>query len=293
MRDLVGQLLAAPGGGGGGLAVGYRNPQRGQPCRIIPNLANNTGIAPSADAWSAWAQVSAGEAADYIIAAAHYGWISQVNDVMHFQIGIGAAGAEVPIAEWEDGTTISGTGALPVPARTRQLPYVKVAAGTRIAARCYDEVHGAGGAGGVGIYLCLLPAIGLAWDTWDDRYAAGTRSEGGVRAPAVPNYIALAVLNTWVEVVAAASQEQLIVAMQRYPTNSPRASQYDVGIGAAGAEVPMESCADVQVQAVVGTWGNMDLCRPVRVHAGERIAVRQTFGAGAAQVALMLENITS
>lgn len=278
-----------------GMNIGYRNPQRNQPCTIIPALLRNVQVSPAAvNAWSVWGQITAGEAADLIIAACHYGFIVGNNNIYHFQIGTGAAGAEVPIIEWEDGTVVSGA-ATPVAARARQLPYVHIPAGTRLAIRGYDENAGPNH-GGFGFYLCYLPYNGLTWDTWDDRYPKGNRSQGSFRTPAVGSpYIALpnGAPGAWVTVVASAAQECLITAVQHDIANAPTWFQLDIAIGAVGSEVIQEKVASPSTQTVIGTWGNMELCRTVRVHAGERIAMRQAASAAAVNVnvAMTLENI--
>lgn len=278
-----------------GCSVGYLNPQRGQPCRIVPNLANPAQISAGAvNVWSAWAQVTAGEASDTILGAAFYAFVSGVTDVYHFQLGIGAAGAEVPIAEWEDGSLISGAGSIPVPGHSRRLPYVRIPAGTRIAIRGYDESAGPT-TGGIGAYVALLPYPLAGWDTWDDRYAAGDRSQGSTRTPAVGSWVALTAGSPgpWAQVVAAAPQEQLLIALQRSAATNPRIAQYDIGLGPAGAEVVHERVATPLTNAIIPGITNAELPRPLRVHAGERVAVRQTYpGMGtAAQIALTFENI--
>lgn len=278
-----------------GMNIGYRNPQRNQPCTILPTGARNTNLStPAANTWGPWVQITAGLLSDVVIAAAQTVNIVTLSDIYHYQIGTGAIGAEVPIIEFEVGTFVQGT-ATPIPGRTTQLPYVHIPAGTRLSARVYDENAG-GNSGNASLYLYVLPYGSITWDTWDDRYAKGDRSQGSFRTPAVASpYINLAGGNpgAWSTIIAAAAQECLVTAIQCNMVTSPQWAQLEIGIGAAGAEIIQERVGKCSSQTLIATWGYNELCRLVRVHTNERIAMRIASEASVASigVAMTIENI--
>lgn len=271
-------LALQQGAAAGGLAVGFENPARNQPERIVPFQANPTLRLAGLNAWSVWQQITAGEAADYVLAGMQVNYLVLDAGNINYQLGIGPAGAEVPIFEWGTAHNIGGAvGTQPLVGAYVRTPFIKIPAATRIAVRTYWATAGVTQPR-CGVYLALLPLAGLTWSAWSDAYPQGTRATSQSRTPAVPNFINVAAAG-YTQILAAAPSDLLLYAVTGDKAGIIH-GQLAVATGAAGAEVdhailPMGGCL-----LNFFWYGYTMPCRPVLIHAGERVAARYDYNSG-------------
>jgi len=158
----------------------------------------------------------------------------------------------------------------------------KIPSGGTLSSRITD------GAGAVDwqVWVCgwsgSLPAftrLSAASPAGAGRYYPSNVSAGlAVVAAAYPNY------GAWVQVVAAAPNDLLIMAVHHassLPNTGSPGTAYQVGIGAAGQEVP------VGISLAGRNLSNTNLEPPVWVKAGERLAVRASSAAAANRLAVV------
>jgi hypothetical protein len=98
-----------------GALVGWDHPERLATVIPLPQTGLNpfpgNGAGPS---WGAWAQLTAGEALDLVFDCIVLNMVSTITQSWWVQLGVGAAGAEVPFLTLPGSTAISGAGATPI-----------------------------------------------------------------------------------------------------------------------------------------------------------------------------------
>lgn len=268
-------VVGATAGGGGGVAGVYYVQDR--PEIIVPVDAAAVSVVSGADAWSAWVQVTAGLGADFILT--HILAVSVAGTVYmngQIEVGVGAAGSEVAVAESEWSTTLQAvSGAGGVSRDPRRVQYYRIPAGTRIAVRAY----GRSGSNTVVVYLQGYSGAGptvQSLATLQQGYVNGTVTLASLNMPetgglVVSSFVAWA-WTAWVQATAAAPARMLVYG---FDSGLPGAAFYSadggliqLGVGAAGSEVVRGAAGYCRGSSP------MVLGHPVLVEAGERIAVR-------------------
>lgn len=271
------------GAAGGGLNVGWYNPQRGNPGIIYPNLALSRAVTPGAGAWGAWTQIVAATGADQVLRYAYTGYVPESAGDVFIQIGVGAAGAESAIAEYSVGAQFSGTvSGLPLLSIPTELAAVKVASGTRLSARAWFDANVAGSTVPlINIFVGLAPYAGAqTWQAWTDSYVAGNDATSQFRYPATPTFKTIAIGPGWTELVPSNTIGKSI--LRGFISSTHRACHgeaIEFGSGAAGAEVSHEFSAEATFSTLfLSTYA--PLIRPVLINANERVVARiPSFGA--------------
>lgn len=265
-----------------GLTYGYDNPVRTSPCVPLPQ----TGAAPlaingAAGAWGSWVEVTAGEAAAYILAQVVCVIIPVASEVWWIQLGTGAADSESPIATVAGATLVAGAGSIPLHNQTFRLPPFLLAANTRLACRARASP-------GTTVNDLRTTVIVNAWPSppagfitgWDgDTYLEGNAGNLQLITPAIPgstNVASAASANgygAWVPFIASASQRLRIIGVQSHFVIAARTAHFQVGTGAADSEVAHE-LTSAPGWATLNSMGWCPFPRGVDVAAGERVALR-------------------
>jgi hypothetical protein len=281
------------------VAAALRPTRNGDPSYFFPATGSAVTVtAPTDASWSAWTELTAGIAADCVLATVNVDCIHGVGGaearLLFLQLGIGAAGAEVAIGNWVD-TNVSIVGNQKY-SRQFRLDGYELAANTRLAARVrvassctYGHL--------MAVSVVAPPSPVLFSDGWDeDAYR-----QGGVDAsqlvPDVPSFtnVACGAIDTWgnwVQFIASAANRLLVDGVNvsvsgSAPPPFPTRLALQIGIGAAGSEVAHEAVA-LASGTTAGPAGVFGLPRPVEALTGERVAVRTQTGKAAQGVSLSL-----
>lgn len=274
---------------GGGMQVGYFNPQRDSPELVYPAAGANPAFRTAAlNAWSVYTTIIDPTPAALVLGAAHLSYIAPATGTLHIEIATGAAGAEVTIAAWDESALISGTGALPVIYLTRRLPPVHVAPAARLSYRTYWEATA--GAPPSGLYLALYPyGAAQTWDAWDDTYPLGDRATLLSRTPAVGAWTNVPLAPTWTQLIAAAPSDLLLHSVTRTHTDAGANCLIEIGTGHGGAEVARSLIGIPGPAIIIVGTGTQEPARKLRINTDERVVAR-AYGR-AANIALNLESI--
>lgn len=265
--------------GARGMNVGWENPARGQPERIIPNNNDNAIVTAVANAWTPWTEISSGEVADYILAGIQYSHILLTTGNLDIQVGIGAAGTETSIYDIASPYLFANPPVAGVPfvSHYERTAFIKIAAHTRISFRVYWKNPGTPNPPDVGIYLALLPYSGLLWSPWNDSYAAGNRATKSLRTPAVPNFISVSDVS-YSQIIASAATNLLLHAVYSDATGTSRViAQLAIATGAAGAEINHAVLPFSSPEIALRGMAYSRPCRPILINAGERIAAKELY----------------
>lgn len=251
---------------------------RDNPEIIVPVDADPITLT-TGSGWTAWTEVTAGLASDLVLTRVLAAVApSTVYADGRVEVGIGAAGSEVAIAEstWlRSLLATSGAGGSALNPE-RVVPYL-IAAGTRIALRARER---SGGAATVRVYLQGYlgggPTVQSLARLQQD-YMNGTLTVASLTIPetagiVLNSYVAWA-WTAWAQALASAPTDLLVYG---FGSGQPGATFYSggggliqLGVGAAGSEVA--------VGAAGYCYGTKPMLfgHPVLVEAGERVAVRQ------------------
>lgn len=301
MLVLGGGGLLFSRGAGGGAVLAWEQPYRDNPCIPLPQTgASPTVGAPAPPAWSAWTQITAGEAAAYTLVQLCVAAVVLVGSRIFIQLGVGAAGAESVIYEVADRTEISGAGATPLTGYYYRLPPYRLAASTRLAFRVRQTASTANDVRlGVVVHAQASPLAG-AQPFDGDAYAAGSASSLQLVTPAIPAILSVTAgtpANTygaWREFIAAAATRLRPIAVHGSSSaaGGTVTNHFQVGTGAAGAETPHE-IASVPGNGAFTIPHYPHFARPVDVLAGERVALRlrSTTAGQIRNVALIYETV--
>lgn len=265
-----------PPSGGGDVLPNYGNPSRGQPDVTLPlGTTYSTTLACGVGAWGGWAQVAAATPAAYVPTRAH--WTKVVSSSCSFwlQVGVGAAGSEVPIAVVGDAVLISGSGAYPLVTGSRPLAPKLIAAGSRIAVRGWTTA----GSQGARVNLSCLPASPAAnwYSPWPNSYVGGGRVAAQRRWPSPASWYAVPGGGvTWLELTGSAANDMLFDGAEFNIANAGGGdgNRLQLGVGSAGSEVVLSEVPFPGLAMVNWCGGYQDVgCRSI-VLAGERVVAR-------------------
>lgn len=284
-------IRSRPRAAAAGLAVGYGNPARGEPETILPTTYAQVNVIVANAAWAAWTEITAGEASDLVLLAAHIAQIYAVTAHTWYQLGVGAAGSESVIAEFGQGVLIAGSGAAPIVPTTYHLEPYTLPAGTRLAIRGQNN-YAAVGAAACGLFVsCIPPSPTATWEDWSDDYIGGSQATNRTRYPAVAGWLTIGV--GWTQVTAAAPNDMLVVAAELDPQHNinDAGMVVEVGTGAAGFEVAHTRIGIPRAGTVGWPFGMQEAGRAGLVNAGERVAARIVSGTGNKRGAVYFEDL--
>jgi hypothetical protein len=292
LTDLL-RSRPAPGAGGGDLLPNYWNPQRLDPEIVLPSSYLAASVVFGNGAWGSWATVQAAAAADYVLLAAQLSKPIANSGSCWLQIGLGAAGAEVPIAELGDHFLIAGSGASPIVTRTYRLEPYTIPAGTRVAARGWHTVGNAVSR----LHLSLIPPSPTAswYSTWPNTYIGGSRATNLWRSPAVAGWTPInGGAAAWSTVLAAAANDLLFNACEfdAFNGGGGNGNVVELAVGAAGSEQIL-SRVPIGAEVVIAfSFGYSEAARKGIIFAGERVSARLlTDGAGPWDMAFYFEDV--
>jgi len=270
--------------------------------RLIPNLAGATqlGVAGAAWNWSAYVQMTAGDANGYIPHALHWGFAvanptatGALSVVVEVEIATGAAGSEITYARvsqvlaWS--VTVLGASPLLGSSRTLPLDGAVILAGTRIAARIrasqaatliiirsglYLEGHQSAAPVAYPAYSLQAHLSGVHRP---QTLATPTGSTLLITPTAFPNY------GSWVTVIDPAPKDLLVwgCAFQGSSSIAFAGQQLQLGTGPSGSEVARAVIGLPNSGQITINCGHSLLRRPLLVKKGERLAARLAGGGGA------------
>ena len=265
---------------------------------ILPTLVNGPTLNVGVGAWPAgWTTLVAVTANDYILCGAHVtyritsGGLAAPGQQGQIRIGVGAAAAEVPIAQasFAAGNIIvpQGTPDTIFLQQTVFAPFkpVLVPAGSRLS--------------GHGCQVRIMDAFALymtGYESWDhvtpyySELDAITYAKGvvGVRSMVYPDAGSTAVFTgnpawtfgAYVPFIAVTAVPTIIRGIIATPYAMPITGthvQYDIGVGGAGSEVVVGRTG-LCVPTFGAPGGEGLLPRPYIVKEGERVAIRNAGG---------------
>lgn len=264
--------------------------------RNADSVAAGVGTGAAAWAWSAYVQISASTAADFLPHAVHIMILPRPRTSVFFnsnyeiEVAKGAAAAEVAIAtfgggfgaetpEFVSSASILGTS-FTVPISSDLIP-----SGTRLSFRVRHSVAGTTATFSARIYLTGYDTDAPVSDrTYPlDEQLRGLHNDVLKLTPsgsttAVTAGAAWGTYGSWVEFIASAANPLLVWGVSYGDAASiSQVGQYtEVGIGAAGAEVTYARLALPGLGLL--NSGCQFLRRPLLVLAGERVTLRSTCG---------------
>ena len=268
----------------GGPPVGFpaiRPTRNGSPSISFPATGNGVIIVvPAGTDWSSWVQLTAGEAAAYVLAHLNARCWHRQGRPLYIQLGAGADPSSNIVGEWYDsncGLTIDAAAHY---AQQFDPDGYTLPASTALSARVKAAITATADWNQVGLAAVAMPLpLGFAPD-WDEQaYREGvSRVE---RVPAIGSTISLTTgavdqWGAWVELMASASGHQLVQGIEVASSGSPPPPYSDtrvrVGIGPTSDNVvPHEATHFPRGTANAGTVGYFRLPRPVEVLAGDRV----------------------
>jgi hypothetical protein len=268
----------------GGEPVGFpaiRPTRNGSPSVSFPATGNGViVVAPAGTDWSSWVQLTAGEAAAYVLAHLNARCWHRQGRPLYIQLGAGADPASNIVGEWYDsncGLTIDAaahygqqweTNGYTLPASTALSARVKAAI-TCIAD--YNQV-------GLAVIAMPLP-LGFTPDWNEEAYRQGVTQVK--RVPDIGSTISLTTgaadqWGDWVELIASASGHLLIqgIEVASSGANPPPHSdmRLRVGTGPTSDSVTAQEATHFpRATTNSGPVGYLRLPRPVEVLAGDRV----------------------
>jgi hypothetical protein len=290
-----------PAGGGGAAFPAIRPTRNANPSVSLPQTGYINGWnTPAAPSWSAWQQITAGEASPYILDKLHLNVMAYTGLSWWVQLGIGAADNEVDFATFGGSLMAAGTDPYIVFPVHFNLDGYRLPAGTRLSIRS-RHTSAAANDSRFSAVVIAMPDPPLFSPDWDEE----TYRAGGVAAitryPAVPNYTAVLSgtannWGNWVEFIASAPSHLLVYTLEDYVGALLQyCHRFQIGIGASGQEVAHELTA-TPTRATAGAYtiGAWPLPRQVEVLQGERVCVRHnnSIATRTAQVALGAYTLT-
>jgi len=261
--------------------LAWNQPYRSNPCVPLPQTGTNPSVAaPATPNWSAWTQITAGEAADLTLIQLSAAATILKSNRIFLQLGVGAAGSETIIYENADRVAISGAGALPLPGFFYRLPPYKLTAGTRLSFRIRQTTATAGDVTiGVVVHAQASPLAG-AQPFDGDTYATGSPNSTQLIIPAIPSTITMTsggapdAYGAWYEFIAAAATRlRPIAAVSPMLAAGNGTTHLQIGTGAAGLETPHELASFVYDGAFTAAH-HAAFARAADIRAGERVALR-------------------
>jgi len=245
-----------------------------------------TPVSPN---WSAWIQVTAGEASDFILATLNINTLFLSATSWWIQLGIGASQNEAPIAEWSG--TAFGTFSADYPLIGYYQFWLygyKLVSNTRLVIRS-RQLTVTDSNPYLGAVVVAMPSPPLFSADWDEETFIKGGVSGSLIYPAIPSFTSItsgAAINTYgtpVEMIASAPNRLLVKSIHENLTGTTnRMNRYQVGIGAKDAEKWHELGATPRSTfGTLRTIGNFILPRPVEVLKDERVAVRYNCSAAA------------
>ena len=271
--------------------------------RVIPNLATFNGFAGGNQAWSSWAQLQAAGVLDrdFVLCGAYHamGVVTAASGNsfrrLYVEIGYGASGAEVAVASFQNfGWINKSAAAETVLIGFGGTVFVEPAV---IPARSRVAVRGWGNASGVQNSVLLFGYYRDEWEALMESpdYEEYARGAAMYRAAISPSPAAAADLGAtvtsgssawsygdWVTLIAAGQVVRPVYVRAIHagigaaPTAGNTQFQIQLGVGAAGEEVPLDVVGQKTTVGVAGQspGGAQVLWRPLYVPPNTRVAVR-------------------
>jgi hypothetical protein len=275
------------GAAGGDLLPNYWNPTRDEPDIILPSSFRQATVNAGAGAWSAYSVVQAATAAAYELLSMHVHSAFPATAITWFELAVGAAGAEVPIAITALHALISGAGSTPVIQDSRRVGPITIPAGSRLAYRAWTS----GAAIATGLFLSLKPSPGAVgvpgwYDPWPNTYIEGARintppnyaANDRYPLPVTPNtWVVIANGLGWTQIMAAAPNDLLFNALERETTGGAgggAGNVFQLARGAAGAEVIISQVPLLAFAAIGYVYGYQEPGRKAIILSGERVSGR-------------------
>jgi hypothetical protein len=240
-----------------------------QPHRWLPSAADGITVTPNGSAftYTAWVEMSAAVSEDMYCTHLDMvvnDWATVGSRYIQAQIGVGAAGLEVPVFTVKIGSGDNQQWG-PRSAIPLGLIYDHIASGARVSVRMMHSVADAD------IYkfaIGYLPGLGGS---------TGRTANAQTASPIDSTTIGIAAsvgtwaASTWSEIFASTSVSTYITGV--VITSSVSRIEFDLGVGAAGSEVVILT---LPWRANDGDGHDYTrLPHPIRVPAGVRVAMRQ------------------
>ena len=265
--------------------------KRDTPEVCYPNNDNGSGTTPGLSwAWSGWNQITASLAADLILTnLGVYTLISAtaspMTGLINIEIGIGAAGSEVPIARAVTAIGYTSSGSTEtksiIKGETLDVFPVRINAGSRVAVRSTTSQAAAG----IGCNVKLIghppgsydPGAPLDAQAWLNarNVLGGSTAEPSLAVATVTTGGSLWAFGNWAQVITSAAAPLLVAGVASGGAIVSGGLDVEIGTGAAASEVTRALVPIVGRTFLPGPgWGYYRLARPLLVEPGERIAVR-------------------
>ncbi len=258
-----------------------------------PNNANGaSAVAGASYAWSAWTQLTA-SLADHLILTGLSTFIlinataTPISGIIEFEVGVGAAGSEQPIARAATAIGYSASGTLDtknvMKGEILDVQPTRIAAGARVAVRATSNFATAA------TFITAAKLYGYAAGTFDpidpigdpDLYLQARHVPGGAAVvPSLANATvttgaSLWTFGSWAQIVAAAAAPLLVTGVATGGTSIGGGFDLEIGTGSAGNEVSRALVPICGRDLTPGPgYGLFRLARPLFVKDGERIAAR-------------------
>ncbi len=281
----------------GGPPVGFpaiRPTRNGSPSVSFPATGNGTIIvAPEGIAWSSWVQLTAGEAAAYVLAHLNARCWHRQGRPLYIQLGAGADPASNIVGEWYDsncGLTINASASY---SQQWELNGHTLPASTALSARVKAAISAVADYNQVGLAVVAMPLPLTFAPDWDEQsYREGVSQVK--RVPDIPSTISLTTgavdeWGAWVELIASVSDHQLLQGVEVPSAGSPPPPHSDirlrVGTGPTSDNVtPQEATHLPRAVITTGAVGYYRLPRPVELVQGDRVWLAAKAGKAAQPV---------
>lgn len=241
-------------------------------------------VSPAPPAWSAWKEITAGEALSYILDKLNVNIMVLVSLNWWLQLGVGAVGEEAAFATFGGTVMAQGTNlsfAYPV---QLDIDGYRLPANTRLSIRSRDDNSDMlSGQSKFCAVVVAMPDPPLFSAGWDEEAYRGGGVSSITRYPGIPSFTsvlsgAVDTWGGWVEFIAAAPNRLLVYTLDDSVGGQlAYTHRFQVGIGPKGEEVAHELTASpgrILIGAAgVGDW---PLSRAVEALPGERVCVRHS-----------------
>jgi hypothetical protein len=281
----------------GGEPVGFpaiRPTRNGSPSVSFPATGNGViVVAPAGTDWSSWVQLTAGEAAAYVLAHLNARCWHRQGRPLYIQLGAGADPASNIVGEWYDsncGLTIDAAAHY---TQQYDLDGHTLPASTALSARVCAAITCTADYNQVGLAVVAMPLpLGFAPDWDEEAYRQGVTQVK--RAPDIGSTISVPTggvdqWGAWVELIASASGHLLVQGIEVTSSGSPPPPYSDirirVGIGPTSDNVVAQEATHMaRGTANAGALGYCRLPRPVEIEQGDRVWLSTKAGKAAQPV---------